>query len=447
MLQVRYEEVQLPEVEVPAVVPEPSPSLFPARYERLERTREAAGYDCLIVYADREHAANLAWITGFDPRFEEALWVQGLGRRPTLLVGNECADLARTELKVPAEVVLCQSFSLPDQDRSKSEPLPELLKAAGLAKGLSVGIVGWKSGLEPDIPYWMVQAVQELTGDSAANATGLLMDVDGGIRLQVEPEMVPLFEYGASLTSQSVLRWLRTLEPGITERDSAESFKSYGLELTCHPMVNFGAVIPSGLRSPRNNKAVVGEYAQAGFGVRGSLTARAARLAYPDTPDADDYGHLVQSYLSTVNAWYRALAVGARAGDVFAAADCVRDDSWDFALNPGHLIHLEEWVASPFKRDSDARLPGGVVIQQDIIPVPRRSRATINMEDGVLLADQDLREHLWKMSPGMMERIARRRDFMERLGYELSVDVLPLSNIAGAFFPFLLEPKVIARFA
>ncbi len=30
----------------------------------------AAGLDFLVVYADREHSANLAYLTGFDPRFE-----------------------------------------------------------------------------------------------------------------------------------------------------------------------------------------------------------------------------------------------------------------------------------------------------------------------------------------------------------------------------------------
>jgi hypothetical protein len=28
-----------------------------------------------MVYADREHFANMAYLTGFDPRFEEALLI------------------------------------------------------------------------------------------------------------------------------------------------------------------------------------------------------------------------------------------------------------------------------------------------------------------------------------------------------------------------------------
>ena len=52
---------------------------------------EERRYDHLVVWADREHSANLAYLTGFDPRFEEAvLIVVGGAATPALLVGNEC---------------------------------------------------------------------------------------------------------------------------------------------------------------------------------------------------------------------------------------------------------------------------------------------------------------------------------------------------------------------
>ena len=57
------------------------PTLPRALYAaRLERARAAAaehGYDVLVVYADREHNANLSHLTGFDPRFEEAVLIVG----------------------------------------------------------------------------------------------------------------------------------------------------------------------------------------------------------------------------------------------------------------------------------------------------------------------------------------------------------------------------------
>lgn len=44
--------------------PELPAELYAARLEALRERAERDGYDCLVVYADREHSANLAWLTG-----------------------------------------------------------------------------------------------------------------------------------------------------------------------------------------------------------------------------------------------------------------------------------------------------------------------------------------------------------------------------------------------
>ena len=95
------------------------------------RRRPAAGLDALLVYADREHFANLSYLTRFDPRFEEALLILVPGRAPVLLVGNEGVAYAAV---VPpgVEVIRYQSFSLVNQPRADSRPLPSLLAEAGL---------------------------------------------------------------------------------------------------------------------------------------------------------------------------------------------------------------------------------------------------------------------------------------------------------------------------
>src|SRR5207247_7794152 len=51
------------------VAPELPASVYPARVERLRQAAAERRYDLLVVYADREHSANLAYLTGFDPRF------------------------------------------------------------------------------------------------------------------------------------------------------------------------------------------------------------------------------------------------------------------------------------------------------------------------------------------------------------------------------------------
>jgi hypothetical protein len=71
----------------------PAPPLPSAEYaRRCDDLYAAAGADWVAVYGDREHAANLIFCCGFDPRFEEAMLLLGPGGRRVLLVGNEGLD-------------------------------------------------------------------------------------------------------------------------------------------------------------------------------------------------------------------------------------------------------------------------------------------------------------------------------------------------------------------
>jgi hypothetical protein len=56
----RLTEVELPDFGMPDASPELPPSIYAARLERLRERMAAAGYDRVLVYADREHSANLA---------------------------------------------------------------------------------------------------------------------------------------------------------------------------------------------------------------------------------------------------------------------------------------------------------------------------------------------------------------------------------------------------
>jgi hypothetical protein len=65
----RLADVTLPEFGMPDAEPLIPSAVYAGRLDRLHRAMDGRGYDRLIVYADREHSANLAWLTGFDPRF------------------------------------------------------------------------------------------------------------------------------------------------------------------------------------------------------------------------------------------------------------------------------------------------------------------------------------------------------------------------------------------
>ncbi|MGA9041608.1 MAG: hypothetical protein WB421_13835, partial [Terriglobales bacterium] len=100
-------DIDIPDFGVPEIVP-PIPR---ATYER--RCREAyarAACDWLVVYADREHMANMAFLTGFEPRFEEALLLLGPKERRVLIVGNEGEGYAPVARLPSLDVVLAQSM-------------------------------------------------------------------------------------------------------------------------------------------------------------------------------------------------------------------------------------------------------------------------------------------------------------------------------------------------
>lgn len=73
MQTARLALVDLPPLPRSDTAPGLPASLFPGRLERLCERAAGRRHDNLVVYADREHITNLAYLTGFDPRFEEAI--------------------------------------------------------------------------------------------------------------------------------------------------------------------------------------------------------------------------------------------------------------------------------------------------------------------------------------------------------------------------------------
>ena len=64
----RIAQIELPDFGIPAERPAIPPSIYAARVARLRARARERGYTSLLVWADREHSANLAYLTGFDPR-------------------------------------------------------------------------------------------------------------------------------------------------------------------------------------------------------------------------------------------------------------------------------------------------------------------------------------------------------------------------------------------
>ncbi len=446
----RLAPVELPDFGVPTARPELPASLYPARVERLRARAAERGYDRLVVYADREHSANLAYLTGFDPRFEEAILVLGPGGDPAILVGNECHGLAGAA-PLPMRRILFQDLSLPGQPRDRSRPLAAILADEGIRAGTRVGTIGWKTYARREsieLPSFLVDELRELTGPGGAveNATGLLIDAADGLRVRNEVEQLAWFEYAGSVTSQGVRDLIGSLRPGVTEREAARSLGWDGTPLSCHLMLSAGPRASLGLVSPGDRPIERGDPFTVAFGIWGGLTCRAGFVVEDaaELPAAirDYVERLVAPYFAAVVEWYGALRVGQRGGALQEIVDRhLGDPFFGIFLNPGHQIHLDEWVNSPVGPGSGTQLRSGMALQADIIPATGTAYFTTNIEDGLALADEALREEFAARYPEAWRRIEARRAFMaDALGLRLHPDVLPFSNIPGHLSPFLLAP-------
>jgi hypothetical protein len=237
------------------------------------------------------------------------------------------------------------------------------------------------------------------------------------------------------------------LGAGVAEQDLSRFLDPGPLTLSCHPVLGFGQKVRRGLSSASANRAQLGDAFTVGFGVAGSLTCRAGAVARGEKdlpPDLREfYPAYAANYFQVVAAWYAAIRVGTVAGDVYQAAEGARDAKYyRFAVNPGHYIHLDEWVHSPFAAGSKVALRSGMAIQLDIIPVSLGPFCFTDAEDGVVLADSALRGELARRYPPMWARIQARREFMQgELGLRLDESVLPLSNIPAWLPPYALDTR------
>ena len=455
--------VTVPDFELPRKQPVVPPAEFERRIAAARQRSADRGLDFLLVYGDREHCANLAYLTDHDPRFEEALLVIPVDGEPALLLGNEGMGYAEL-VPVDIELKLYQGFSLPGQKRGEHPRLEPVLAGCGVAAGQRIGVAGWKyaTALETDdvehwleVPAFLADTLRRMTGDRdrVVNVNDIFMDPADGMRTENSAAQLATFEFGASHCAAVVHRALAAARPGITELEAVAAAGLNGLPLSAHPMFSTGERAHLGLSSPGGREMERGDPIFCAVGYRGGLTARGGWLAEDESElpvaAADYLGRLALPYFAAVASWYEAVGIGVAGGvlqelvdGMLAAADL------EAALNPGHLIHLEEWLHSPVNPGSEIELRSGMLIQCDIIPVVGAEYHTVNAEDTIALADKSLRGELRVEYPAMWARIESRREFMrDALGIELRPEVLPFSGPPAMVRPFTLAPDLVLRIA
>ncbi len=455
-MKVELRHIPLPEIDIPTVAPVIPSAEYEARAEALVA---ASGADWVAVYGDREHSANLLFVCGFDPRFEEAMLLLGPDRRRVLIVGNE-GVIHTAVAGLPVEVVLCQSFSLLGQPRDEAPRLGDVLREVRLRSGQRVGVAGWKyleaaetdtPGAPAFAPAFIVDDLRRVTGVAPIDVTVELMHPGRGLRVHNSAAQIALFEWAATRVGAAVLRVVQGTEPGMTESESAALMGYAGEPLSMHPIVASGGPgeAINGLRSPGGRPLGRGDGITAGIGYWGSLCCRAGLLT--DTPDDTFLDRIVRPYFAAVASWYGAMGVGVSGGAIHAAVhDALTAAGAKFApmLNPGHQISYDEWVHSPIRAGGEERITSGMIFQCDIIPTPLPVGTVLNCEDTIALADGSLREELARDYPDLWRRVETRRAFMETaLGLHLSPDVLPLSYANAYLPPFWLDDTLVCTVA
>lgn len=439
------------DIGLPCIRPEMDEAVYKERLDKTLSAMKKRGYECLVIYADREHFSNFQYLTGFEPRFEEGILILKQNGGASLLLGNECFGMyAHSQLK--AKGILYQALSLPSQPIDKLRPLKEIFREEGIGQGCKVGMVGWKLmypryGDEKtfDVPHFIVEATEDAAGpDCVSNATDLFVHPEYGIRMIHSAKEIVYLEYGACYASDAVRNILTAMRTGITELELSRAINSGGLEISCYPMLSSGYRTGLGLISPSSKIIGFGEPVNLSQGLRGGLTCRAGYAAYcaEDLPEAQrDYiEKLAAPYFATVVNWFEHIKIGETGGAVYQMVQSTfPKEEYGWVLNPGHFISTEEWSSSPFYKDSDITIKSGMCIQMDIIP-SIEGYAGANCEDGIAVADETLREEIKAYCPEAYERMMKRRRVMEeKIGIRLAEEVLPLSNLAGVYKPFMLN--------
>ncbi len=375
---------------------------------------------------------------------------------PVLLTGLENQGMGRAA-PLPLDVRLYPPFGLMGQDRSQTLPLADLLRDCGLRQGMAIGAAGWKYFGAPEspdpagwleIPSFIADTLRLIAGASGSvrNAGALLMNAENGLRAVIEIDELARFEFAACQVSEAVKRVVLGTRPGMREFDAARLMQPIGLPLSCHSMFSSGPRAWNGLPSPNSRIIERGDAVTTAMGVVGALTCRNGWLveSSDELPEnIRDYPQkLVFPYFEAVAEWLETVGIGIEGGDLHARVmNRIGDPFFGVTLNPGHLIHIDEWMNSPIAKGSRQKLRSGMALQVDVIPATGGPYFTSNMEDGIALLDEAGRAQFAERYPEAWARVEARRAFMtDSLGIKLKPEVLPFSNLASHLPPFWLSP-------
>ena len=425
-----------------------------SRKKKVIHAMQERQLDVLVIYADLEHGSNFEYLTGFLPRFEEALLVLHTNGAAYLVLGNENINKAKYS-RIPATPILCSYFSLPDQPMQNHESFDEILRQTQIS-GSRAGVVGWKlfrSSFEPndllfDLPEYIISALRKLCGaENIVNATDLMIG-KGGVRRTNNANEIAHYEFGASLASDCILDTMDFLAPGVTEMQAGDRLSRFGQRNSVVTIAAFGERFLKANMYPTSRKLQEGDTVSLTVGYKGGLSSRAGIAVRQESelpPKWRDYLSAVAiPYFDTICTWLEHIHAGLPGGALWQLTDQVLPrEQFHWYLCPGHLTADEEWLASPIYENSTEPIDSGMIFQTDIIPAVS-GYPGISAESTCAIADAPLRSEIQKQYPELWERIQKRRIWItDNIGLHLHEDVLPMCSTLAYLRPFLLSRQAL----
>jgi hypothetical protein len=455
-------KIELASIAYPPLdIPDAPPKIPSAVYEaRITALSQAVDADHIVIYGDREHLANLTFLCGFDPRFEEALLVLSKGKR-RLIVGTEGVGYSQN-VPIPVDVVRVPTFSLMGIDRSGALTLAEAFAEGGIGKGQHVAIVGWKAFTSQEwslatpalaVPAFIVDVLRYLVGDEGkiSDATLHMMDVQTGIRLQNDVHQLAQFEYGSARSSYNVAQIIKNAKSGVSEMTLMSAITYRGEPFSYHPILTSGTDIPNGLRSATSRIVQLGEAIFTTIGMWGGNCGRGGLVAGSEADYLPENRGYLESfaipYWETIVAWWETVRVGVIGGDISRQiTQMCQERGFNHILGVGHMMDWEDWPNTPFASGSTNVVQSGMIVACDIFSNKNRPQWMAHCEDTVAIADQRLRDQLAELYPDVWQRVTARQAFMrEKLNIQVHDDLLPLTVSPAHLTPFWLSPDMALR--
>lgn len=414
----------------------------------------------VVIYGDRERFANVEYFSSYDCRFEEGLFIVAADGAKTIVVGNEGMAYS---YQIPFEVtrVLYQNFSLQGQPRDTSETLTKIFAKAGIDKASRVGVVGCKYFYphytkDPerlfDLPMYIMGELYEAADErNVINFTEAITGLPNGIRMRIHDIVeIAWAEYSATKTANVMLKIMNAMKEGMTELELSRAGEIDFSPVCMYGLVNCGPEhLSLGLRSPDDTKLKLGEVCGLCYGLRGALTSRVGVAARK----LEDYSaelrptleNFYMAYWRAIAAWYETVKAGVAGGEVYKAVmDLIGGPEYGVFLNPGHNTGMDEWTNSPVFKGSTLPIGSGSYMQCDVIASRNSPVQTAICEDTVVVADAALRKEIEKGLPDLYARVtARQKMLRSELGVAIDDSVLPMSNLNAAYFPFLMNPRMV----